>query len=727
MSNATATKARSAHLAVARSSQEYATGSQCLCNAHIDDMRASGWEPGQLLRVFTESGRSTIARLSEPRTDAEAKGSIHLDRFMRQALKARLGENVTVQPVDEVPLKKIVLLPAIDVFSAHNLDRHVLGTLVENRTPATAGSVIYIKFLDSIAGTTYKVISVEGDYGVVTPETKLEFEITENLHTDAVSEVTFDDVGGMRRQLDLMRELLQLPLQAPEVYRQLGINPPRGVVLHGPPGVGKTHLARALANEVKAKFYYISGPDVVGTMYGETESNLRRVFSEATHHAPAVILIDELDAIAPRRGESGALSDTRMVTQLLALMDGMTRVDGLIVVGTTNRLDAIDMAMRRPGRFDREIYVGPPDAAGRLEVLEIHSREMPLTEAAIDYMPEVARRSPGFVGADLMEVCREAGLTALRRKTGGIWKEGAVSPADLMVDKEDFESALQRIQPSAIREVLVTVPDVTWDDIGGLDDVKARLRNTVQFALMRRDELAAMKLSPPSGVLLHGPSGTGKTLLAKAVAHEIGVNFIAVDGPEIFTKWLGESEEMIRRIFRVARQLAPAIVFFDQLDAIAPSRGADVGTKTTERVVSQLLTELDGIEAMGGIIIIGATNRMELIDESVLRPGRFGTHIFVPPPSDAERGEIARIQLDGVTLAAGNKMQDLISLVVKSSKGWSGADLKSLFDEAKMAVVMGQRKGLARKDLELVLKLSVSKHKPAAKAGAKKKKPAARR
>jgi len=704
VSKTPAAKARSAHLAVARSSQEYATSSQCLCYAHADDMRASGWEPGQVVRVFTESGRGSIARFGEPRAQDGAKGLIHLDRFMRQALKVRLGETVTVTPVDEVPLKKIVLLPAIDVFSAHNLDRHVLGTLVENRTPAALGSVLYIKFLDSIAGTTYKVISVEGEYGVVTPETKLEFEVTENLHTDAVSEVTFDDVGGMRRQLDLMRELLQLPLQMPEVYRQLGINPPRGVVLHGPPGVGKTHLARALANEVKARFYYISGPDIVGTMYGETESNLRRVFSEATHHAPAVILIDELDAVAPRRGESGALSDTRMVTQLLALMDGMTRVDGLIVVGTTNRLEAIDMAMRRPGRFDREIYVGPPDAEGRLEVLEIHSREMPLLDDVHDYLPEVARRTPGFVGADLMEVCREAGLSALRRKMGGSWKEGAISPGDLHVGREDFELAMTKIQPSAIREVLVSVPDVSWADIGGLESVKTKLRNTVQFALMRREELAAMKLSPAAGILLYGPPGSGKTLLAKAVAHEIGVNFIAVDGPEIFTKWLGESEEMIRRIFRVARQLAPAIIFFDQLDAIAPQRGGDVGTKTTERVVSQLLTELDGIEALGGLIVLGATNRIELIDDSALRPGRFGTHIFVPLPSEAERVAIAGIQLAGVSMAPGSKAQDVAAHVAKVTEGWSGAELKALFDEAKMAVVMEQRKGMEHRDIDLVLK-----------------------
>ncbi|MBI4322273.1 MAG: AAA family ATPase [Chloroflexi bacterium] len=678
-------------LRVARSSVEYASSCKCLCYLHADDLRARQIEVDDLISIETDGGRSTVARVAQPRPEDRQPGLIHLDRFLRQAIKVRLGEEVRLTKIPEKQVKKINLLPSIDVFTAHHLDTHLLETLVESRTPVTMGSVLYIRFHDSVAGTTYKVVDLKDGPGVITAETDVHLEYNENLHTDAVTDVTFDDVGGMQRQLDAVRELLQLPLQMPEVYRQLGINSPRGVILHGPPGVGKTHLARALANEVQARFYYINGPEVVGTMYGETESNLRRVFNEATHHAPSVILIDELDSIAPRRGESGAQSDTRMVTQLLSLMDGLNRVDGIIVLGTTNRLEAIDVAARRPGRFDREIFVGPPDADGRQEILEIHSREMPLADEAIDFIPEVARLTPGFVGADLMEICREAGLASLRRYSGGKlghkWKGLSVAPENLWVTRTDFEVALTKIQPSAIREVLVTVPDVGWKDIGGLEEVKAELQRLVSLPLMRRHQFKSMKMSPSSGILIYGPSGCGKTLLAKAVAHECGVNFIAVEGPEIFTKWLGESEEMIRRIFRVARQLSPTIIFFDQLDAIAPRRGGDLGTKTTERVVNQLLAELDGIEALGDVVVIAATNRVELVDESMLRPGRFGTHLYVPMPDEAARAAIARIQMAGVNLARQDEIEDIVQAVVRSTVGFSAAKVKALCDEAKLRAI----------------------------------------
>ena len=477
-------------------------------------------------------------------------------------------------------------------------------------------------------------------------------EVVLNYHDshlpDGAFEVTFEDVGGLGKQIKLIRELVQLPLTYPHVYRHLGINPPRGIILYGPPGSGKSHLARAVANEVDARFYYINGPDVIGTYTGETEANLRRMFNEAGHHSPSIIFIDELDAMAPKRGETGAHSDTRTVTQLLSLMDGLKRVDSVIVIGTTNRIDAVDPAFRRPGRFDREIFIGPPDAAGRREILEIHSREMPLSDDAQDYLDEIAKRTHGFLGADLMELCRDAGLSRLRRSAGNLQDHRAafrIPLQDMRVEREDFELALSQTRPSALRETLISIPDVSWSDIGGLEAVKERLQETVELPLRNPQLLTASGLPPHVGIVLYGPSGTGKTLLAKALANECGVNFISVDGPEIFTKWLGESEEGVRQIFRIARQVAPTVVFFDQLEAIAPIRGQNVGSMTTDRVVSQLLAELDGVEQLSRVIVLGATNRIDLIDPSILRPGRFGVHIAVGLPDADERRGILRICL----------------------------------------------------------------------------------
>jgi transitional endoplasmic reticulum ATPase len=502
---------------------------------------------------------------------------------------------------------------------------------------------------------------------------------------EGVFDVTFEDVGGLDKQIRLIRELVQLPLKYPHVYRHLGINPPRGIILYGPPGAGKTHLVRAVANEVEARFYYINGPDVIGTYTGETEANLRRMFNEASHHSPSIIFIDELDAMAPKRGETGAHSDTRAVTQLLALMDGLKRVDAVIVIGTTNRLDAVDAAFRRPGRFDREIFVGPPDVAGRRQILEIHTREMPLSDDAQNFLDEIARRTHGFLGADLMELCRDAGLSRLRRSAGNLADHRAafrIPLQDMRVEAEDFELALSQTRPSALRETLITIPDVSWRDIGGLAAAKERLRETVELPLRHPQLLSASGLPPHVGALLFGPPGTGKTLLAKAIANECGINFIAVDGPEIFTKWLGESEEGVRQIFRIARQVAPAVVFFDQLEAIAPVRGTHSGAMTTDRVVSQLLAELDGVEQLSRVIVLGATNRIDLIDPSVLRPGRFGMHIAVNLPDAEERREILKICLSkgSQQIAA---LDEIVAAMTPVTDGFSGAELRQLCDNAK--------------------------------------------
>ncbi|HWP28947.1 MAG TPA: AAA family ATPase [Chloroflexota bacterium] len=646
---------------------------------------ADGLTPGDVVWLRTPRGRAILARLAvDP---AVPPATVQLDRYQRQALKARLGEPVTLERADAPPVRQLTLLPAVDVWGAHQLEEHLRQSFAAHATPVAVGSVLYCQFRDSPAGTTYKVLDVRDGPGVVDATTELRIEYGQVMTTDAVGDVTFEDVGGLDRQIQLVRELIQLPLQYPQIYRQLGINAPRGILFYGPPGAGKTHLARAVANEVDARFYYISGPEVVGTLYGETEGNLRKIFAEATHHAPSVIVIDELDALAPKRGATGAHSDTRAVTQLLALMDGLRRVDGVIVIGTTNRIEAIDLALRRPGRFDREIFIGPPNTEGRLAILEIHTREMPLAPDGYECLPDIARATPGFVGADLMELCREAGLNALRRYTQG-WTPGqspeALDPLAIRVGRADFEAALTRVRPSALREALVTIPDVSWDDIGGLHAQKARLRELIERPLQQRHLYQELGVSPSTGILLYGPPGTGKTLLARAIAHECEVNFLPVEGPEIFTKWLGESEETIRHIFRVARQLAPTIIFFDQLDALAPHRGRDLGSQTTERVVNQLLTELDGLEPLGEVIVLGATNRLDLIDPSVLRPGRFSTHILVPLPEEADRAEILRIHLRGVPLAADSPLEAIVGYLVPRTAGWSGADLRLLCDEAKL-------------------------------------------
>jgi transitional endoplasmic reticulum ATPase len=642
-------------------------------------MQQLGLSAGDTVRVATERGRSVVARLDPAAVDGHGE-TARMDRFLRQALKARLNESVEIEPIQLGPAKRVELLPAADVSTAHDLIPHLTALLSAEGTVVSRDAVLYLPFPGTNSGTTYQVVSVDDGPGYVTQDTQIVLHYADAHVPDGAMDVTFEDVGGLGTQIRAVRELVQLPLKFPHVYQQLGITAPRGIILYGPPGAGKTRLARAIANEVEARFYYINGPDIIGTYAGETEGNLRRIFGEAGHHAPSIIFIDELDAIAPKRGETGAHADIRVVTQLLSLMDGLTRVDAVVVVATTNRLDSVDPAFRRPGRFDREIFIGPPDIAGRREVLDIHTREMPLAPDALAALDDVAYRTHGFVGADLMELCREAGLSALRRNTSMLADHRSafrLQSEQITVSRPDFEHALAHVRPSALRETLISRPDVTWADVGGMDALREELRELVEMPLHKPEVLAAMGLAAHSGVLLYGAPGTGKTLLAQAVANECGVNFIAVNGPELFTKWLGESEEAVRHIFRIARQVAPAVIFFDQLDSITPIRGDHSGSMTTERVVNQLLAELDGIEPLSGIVVLAATNRIDLVDPAILRPGRFGTHVHVPLPDAAGRRAILQLFLTGGNVDA--SIDELVPL----TEGFSGAQLRELCARAK--------------------------------------------
>jgi len=675
---------------VNRSISEFSSSSKCLVYLDPQLMDKYGLAMDDVLRIRSYRGRSILGRIGEPLVQDDGSGMIRLDRFMRQATRTRLSEPVEIEPYDAPAVKTVVLNPAIDLFSAHNLVAHLVETFSENRTPVSPGAILYATFPDSVAGTTYVVNAVEELPGIVTTETEVRLEIPHTHLSEGAFDVTFEDVGGLHSQIRLVRELVQLPLQMPYVYRQLGINPPKGIIFYGPPGSGKTYLGRAIANEIQARFYYINGPEIVGTLYGETESNLRKIFNEAAHHAPSIVMIDELDAIAPKRGVTGAHSDTRAVTQLLSLLDGMGKVEGVIVVGTTNRIDSIDTALRRPGRFDREVFFAPPDVSGRYEILEIYTREMPLSDDAVAYLKDLSELTRGFVGADIMELCREAGLEVLRRNRtivhdtlSALQYEGKT----LEVTRTDFEAALANIRPSAMREILVTIPSTRWEDIGGLHEVKSKIKELIDVPLSNPELFAGSGIAPSKGILLHGPPGTGKTLLAKAVAHQCQVNFLAIDGPEVFTKWLGESEEAVRHIFTVARQVRPAIIFFDQLDAIAPKRGGEALSRTSERVVNQLLTELDGVESLSGIIVLAATNRLEIVDPSILRPGRFDTHIHVSLPDKNDRREILELFLKDIQLEPGMNWKELVEYLLAHTENFSGAEVHAIFTEAKMTAL----------------------------------------
>ena len=646
-------------------------------------MQKLGVSTGDFIEITGPKG-SIIAQVWPAYPEDEGKEAIRIDGYMRAAIGVGVGDIVTVRKTRVEPATRVVLAPTEPIRFGPDFVEYVKQFLI--RKPISRGEEIIIP----VFGATIKlvVVSAQPSYRVyVTDSTEIEIkeepvqkEVIERAKR--IPKVTWEDIGDLEEAKQKIREIVELPLKHPELFKHLGIEPPKGILLYGPPGTGKTLLAKALANEIGAYFIVINGPEIMSKFYGESEQRLREIFKEAEENAPAIIFIDEIDSIAPKREEVTGEVEKRVVSQLLTLMDGLKERGKVIVIGATNRPDALDPALRRPGRFDREIEIPPPDKRARREILAVHTRNMPLDDD-VD-LTKIAEMTHGYTGADLAALVKEAALAALRRfmKEGKIDISQPIQPdklRKLKVKMGDFLEALKYVQPTLIREIYVEVPEVHWDDIGGLENVKQQLREAVEWPMKNPKVFEEMGIEPPKGILLFGPPGTGKTLLAKAVATESGANFIAVRGPEILSKWVGESEKAIRQIFRKARQVAPAIIFFDEIDSIAPARGYRHDTSgVTDRIVNQLLTELDGIEPLRRVVVIAATNRPDIVDPALLRPGRFDRLIYVPPPDFKARLEIFKVHTRKMPLAEDVNLEEL----AKMTEGYTGADIAAVCREA---------------------------------------------
>ncbi|ABN69820.1 AAA family ATPase, CDC48 subfamily [Staphylothermus marinus F1] len=631
--------------------------------------------------LLVEGRKKTVVRAVEGYEKDRGLGIIRLDKFSRQNAGVKIGDKVIVEKLDENEVQKAITVKLAPTKYYAPIDPGTIG-YIKNRLlnrPVLEEDLVVIQILGQTI--PFKVILTKPK-GPVIIKRNTNIIVLERPMDHAVPRVTYEDIGGMKHIVQRVRELVELPLRHPELFRRLGIEPPKGILLYGPPGTGKTLLAKAVANEAEAYFIAINGPEIISKFYGESEQRLREIFEQAKKNAPAIIFIDEIDAIAPKRDEVMGEVERRVVAQLLALMDGLESRGDVIVIAATNRPNALDPALRRPGRFDREIEVPLPDKQGRLEILQIHTRGMPLAND-VD-LNKLAEITHGYTGADIAALVKEAALHALRRYMPEIDLESETIPVEVLekmeVRMEDFLAAYKEIVPSGLREIYVEVPEVSWDDIGGLEDVKQELRRAVEWPMKYPEVFKRLGIKPPRGILLYGPPGTGKTLLAKAVATESGANFIAVRGPEILSKWVGESEKAIREIFRKARLYAPAVIFFDEIDAIAPARGYAFDSRVTERIVSQLLTEMDGINRLDNVVVIAATNRPDILDPALLRPGRFDKLIYVPPPDLNGRIEILKIHTRNMPLADDVDLYEIARL----TEGYSGADLEALVREAAM-------------------------------------------
>jgi transitional endoplasmic reticulum ATPase len=640
-----------------------------------DTMKSLEAVTGDIIEI--KGKRRTVAKCLPLYPSDEGKGIMRVDGLMRNNAGIAIGDTVNAKKIKVVSAEKIIVSP---LEAIPPIDERYLADALES-TPVVKGDNVMVPYFGG--RLTFQIVGITPPADAVLITNKTSFTITEkDADLRGMPHVSYEDIGGLRDEMQKVREMIELPLRHPEIFEKLGIEAPKGVLLYGPPGTGKTLLAKAVASESNSHFISISGPEIMSKFYGESEARLREIFKEAREKAPSIIFVDEIDSIAPKREEVTGEVERRVVSQLLSLMDGLEARGKVIVIAATNRQNAIDPALRRPGRFDREIEIKVPDKNGRLEILQIHTRNMPL-EADVD-QARIAAVTHGFVGADLEYLCKEAAMKCLRRVLPELnLEDEKLAPETLdrlIVTQNDFEQAIKDVMPSAMREVFLESPDVKWEDIGGLEGVKRELQEAVEWPLKYPSLYAAMGHTAPKGILLHGPSGTGKTLLAKAVATESEANFISVKGPELLSKWVGESEKGIREIFRRARQASPCVIFFDEIDSIAPTRGGEGGGGGgAERMVSQILTEIDGISELHGVVVLGATNRPDMIDPALLRPGRFDRIVLVPNPDSQTRKKILEIHAKGKPIGQDVDIQKIGETM---TEGFSGADTASIVNTA---------------------------------------------